>query len=74
VRSYQAWLETVLEDMGATVGPRQAVMVRRMAKMQMVEDKVSALEKVLAKPVAPAARILNGEEPYLQSKTEINEP
>ena len=32
VRSYQAWLETVLEDLGAEAGPRQAVMVRRLAK------------------------------------------
>jgi hypothetical protein len=74
VRSYQAWLETVLDDMGATAGPRQAVMVRRIAKMQMVEEKVSALEKVLAKPVAPVARIVNGEEPHLQGKAETNEP
>jgi hypothetical protein len=74
VRSYQAWLETVLDDMGATAGPRQAVMVRRMAKVQKVEEKVSALEKVLAKPVAPAARIVNGEEPQYQGNKKINEP
>jgi len=74
VRSYQAWLETVLDDMGATAGPRQAVMVRRMAKTQMVEEKISALEKTLAKPVAPAARMVNGEEPLLQGKTKIIEP
>ena len=32
VRSYQAWLESVLEDLGAQAGPRQAVMVRRLAQ------------------------------------------
>jgi hypothetical protein len=74
VRSYQAWLETVLDDMGATAGPRQAVMVRRMAKLQMVDEKVSALEKVLVKPVAPVVRMVTGEEPHLPGNTKINEP
>ncbi len=74
VRSYQAWLETVLDDLGATAGPRQAVMVRRLAKLQKVEEKVSALEKVLVKPVAPVARMVNGEEPHLPGNTKINEP
>ena len=30
VRSYQAWLEPVLEEFNAQVGPRQAVMVKRL--------------------------------------------
>ncbi len=59
VRSYQAWLETVLEDLGAEAGPRQAVMVRRLAKFQKAEEKVSAMNKVLAKPVAPVSRVEN---------------
>jgi hypothetical protein len=62
VRSYQAWLESVLEDLGAEAGPRQAVMVKRLAKLQKVEEKVSAMEKVLAKPAAPVARILTDQE------------
>jgi hypothetical protein len=62
VRSYQAWLETSLEDLGAEAGPRQAVMVRRLAKLQKAEEKVSALEKVLAKPIAPVARVVSGED------------
>jgi hypothetical protein len=66
VRSYQAWLETVLEDLGAEAGPRQAVMVRRLAKLQKAEEKVSAMEKVLAKPVAPVARVATGEEPQVE--------
>jgi hypothetical protein len=58
VRSYQAWLESVLEDLGAQAGPRQAVMVRRLAKLQKVEEKVSAMDKVLVKPAAPVARVM----------------
>jgi hypothetical protein len=62
VRSYQAWLESVLEDLGAKAGPRQAVMVKRLAKLQKVEEKISAMEKVLAKPAAPVARVLTNQD------------
>jgi len=62
VRSYQAWLESVLEDLGAQAGPRQAVMVRRLAKLQKVEEKVSAMDKVLVKPVAPVARVVTNQD------------
>ena len=40
VRSYQAWLEPVLADLGAKSGPRQAVMVKHLARM--VKDGVGA--------------------------------
>lgn len=33
VRSYQTWLEPVLEDLGASVAPRQAVMVKHLAHL-----------------------------------------
>ncbi|RJP53504.1 MAG: hypothetical protein C4586_01385 [Anaerolineaceae bacterium] len=33
VRSYQAWLEPVLEDLGAKASARQAVMVKHLARM-----------------------------------------
>jgi len=33
VRSYQAWLEPALEDLGALAGPRQAVMVKHLARL-----------------------------------------
>ena len=62
VRSYQAWLESVLEDLGAQAGPRQAVMVRRLAKLQKVEEKVSAIDKVLVKPTAPVARVVTNQD------------
>jgi hypothetical protein len=66
VRSYQAWLETALEELGAEAGPRQAVMVRRLAKAQKVEEKISAMDKVLVKPVAPIARVAGGKETNLE--------
>lgn len=62
VRSYQAWLESVLEDLGAEAGPRQAVMVKRLAKLQKVEEKVSAMDKVLVKPTAPVARVVTNQD------------
>jgi hypothetical protein len=59
VRSYQAWLETVLEDMGAEAGPRQAVMVKRLAKTIKETQTVPVIEKVMAKakPAAPVSRV-----------------
>ena len=33
VRSYQAWLEPVLEDLGAKAAPRQAVMVKYLSRL-----------------------------------------
>jgi hypothetical protein len=39
VRSYQAWLEAAIEELGAQPGPRQAVMVRHLAIQQKVERK-----------------------------------
>ena len=33
VRSYQAWLEPVLEDLGALASTRQAVMVKHLARL-----------------------------------------
>jgi len=68
VRSYQAWLETALEDLGAEAGPRQAVMVRRLAKTIKEAQTVPVMEKVLAKakPAAPVARVATGEETMLE--------
>ncbi len=40
VRSYQAWLEPVLEDLGALAGPRQAVMVKHLARLIKDEQTV----------------------------------
>lgn len=40
VRSYQAWLEPVLEDLGAQAASRQAVMVKHLAHMIKEEQTV----------------------------------
>jgi hypothetical protein len=42
VRSYQAWLEPVLEDLGAKAGARQAIMVKHLARLVKDEQAVRA--------------------------------
>lgn len=44
VRSYQAWLEPVLADLGASAGPRQAVMVKHLARLIKEEQTVRATQ------------------------------
>lgn len=56
VRSYQAWLESILEETGAKAGPRQAVLVKRLAILKKAEQPVQAVESALPKPAAPAAQ------------------
>jgi hypothetical protein len=55
VRSYQSWLEPVIEELGAQPGPRQAVMVRHLVGLQKVARPVTApvLEGGRAEPTAP---------------------
>jgi len=43
VRSYQAWLEPVLADLGAQGADRQAVMVKHLARMVKEEQAVQAV-------------------------------
>jgi hypothetical protein len=43
VRSYQAWLEPALEDLGAQAGERQAVMVKHLTRL--IKDEQPALAK-----------------------------
>jgi hypothetical protein len=43
VRSYQAWLENALEDLGARPAPRQAVMVKHLARLIKDEQTVPAV-------------------------------
>ena len=44
VRSYQAWIEPALEDLGAQAGPRQAVMVKRLARIIKSEEALKAVQ------------------------------
>lgn len=55
VRSYQAWLENVLVDLGASVGPRQALMVRHLARL--VKDEQAGRAKQPAGVGVPASRV-----------------
>lgn len=56
VRSYQAWLETVVRDLECQIGPRQALMAKHLVIEQMAAVRVvrqSVLEKYSAEPTAP---------------------
>jgi hypothetical protein len=57
VRSYQAWLESMLEEQGATAGDRQAVMVRHLTSRKVLE--IETLKNKNAEPAwaKPAATI-----------------
>ena len=58
VRSYQGWLESSLESLGAQPGRRQAVMVKRLvAPVQEVATKpIPALKGTTANPTVPITR------------------
>jgi len=59
VRSYQAWLESLLEDQGATVGKRQAVMVRHLTASKILDAqsvKNNSTEPAWAKPATPISQ------------------
>ena len=53
VRSYQAWLEPVLEDLGAKVATRQAVMVKHLARM-VKEEQVERVTQPAGVTVQPS--------------------
>ncbi|MCF6278006.1 MAG: hypothetical protein L3J16_04560 [Anaerolineales bacterium] len=42
VRSYQAWIESMLEEIGASVGPRQVVMVKHLVNLIREEKTLPA--------------------------------
>ncbi len=54
IRSYQAWVEPILEEMEASAGPRQVVMVKHLVNVQRVEKTVPAgTDTAWANPAAP---------------------
>jgi hypothetical protein len=59
VRSYQSWLEPVIEELGAEAGLRQAVMMKQLATPQKVARPFAlpALEKGKPEITAPAAHL-----------------
>ena len=60
VRSYQTWLEPALEDLGAKASPRQAVMVKHLARM-VKEEQVARAAQPAGVSVQPSrvSRIQN---------------
>ena len=56
VRSYQAWLEASLEELGAEAGERQAILYKRLAVNVKEAQSIPVLEKGLAK-VKPTASV-----------------
>ena len=54
VRSYQAWIEGFLDEIGAKASARQAIMVKHLAQLQREEKTVPVRgEKAWANPAAP---------------------
>lgn len=56
IRSYQAWLETVLRDLECQVGPRQALVVKHLIAQQRLSVSTSmhsVLEKYTTEPTVP---------------------
>jgi hypothetical protein len=66
VSAYQAWLEPLLENLNARVGPRQALMVRRLAMEQKVSARVHlpALENQRAETSTPFVRQYKSDSNY----------
>jgi len=57
VRSYQTWLEPVLEDLGAQAAARQAVMVKRLTRLVHEEQPVSAVPSTASIQPSHVSRI-----------------
>lgn len=63
VRSYQSWLESALEDLGAVAGPRQALLVKRLAHVQRVyalNPRLAGMEKATTEPTTSIVSQLAG--------------
>ncbi len=57
VRSYQAWLEPALADLGATASQRQAVMVKHLARVIKDEQIARATQRATVMPASRISRI-----------------
>jgi hypothetical protein len=57
VRSYQAWLEPVLEDLGARASERQAVMVKHLVRSIKEEQTVPAVRSAVSIQPSRVSRI-----------------
>jgi hypothetical protein len=72
VRSYQSWLESAVEAIGAQPGPRQAVMVRHLTLTQRVKQAypLPAINGTHVEPTAPIAQI---EESRITERSEVEQ-
>ncbi len=61
VRSYQTWLEPVLEDLGAQPLPRQAVMVKHLGRLIKAEQAARALPSAATIQPSRVSRIKTDE-------------
>jgi len=59
IRSYQSWLESAIQAMGAQAGPSQAVLVRHLTVARTVNQAypVTAINGKRVEPTAPIAQI-----------------
>jgi len=72
VRSYQAWLESILEDLGAQAGPRPGSHGQTgWQSSRKSRKKISAIDKVLVKPTAPVVRVVTNQDIQTE-KSDIN--
>lgn len=71
VRSYQAWLETALEQLEASCTPRQALMIKRLSIVQRVEVLNPHLSAVEAHRVETSTPLLRFNDTLNKSKTKI---
>ena len=60
VRSYQAWLEPVLADLGAQAGQRQAVMVKHLARLVRESPTVPAVASRATVQPSQTSRVAEG--------------
>jgi hypothetical protein len=60
VRSYQAWLEPVLADLGAQAGQRQAVMVKHLARLVRESPTVPAVASRATVQPSQTSRVVEG--------------
>lgn len=61
VRSYQAWLEPVLEDLGAKSLPRQAVMVKHLARLVKAGQTARAVPSSVSVQTSQVSRVKTDE-------------
>jgi hypothetical protein len=59
VRSYQSWFESALQDLGATPGPRQALLVKHLAiaERQTQSLRIPALQNHRAEQASPVVNL-----------------